>query len=93
MCPRRLASLALAAFSLVAPALALAQGVFPDRPIKLVVPFPPGGTGDLLGRLAAREMQSALGQPVVVENRAGAGGVIGSEIGRASCRERVSSPV
>lgn len=79
MCPRRLATLALAAGSLLAPALAMAQGVFPDRPIKLVVPFPPGGTGDLLGRLAAREMQSALGQPVVVENRAGAGGVIGSE--------------
>lgn len=79
MCPRRFATLALAAGSLLAPALAIAQGVFPDRPIKLVVPFPPGGTGDLLGRLAAREMQSALGQPVVVENRAGAGGVIGSE--------------
>lgn len=79
MCPRRLATLALAACSLLAPTLAMAQGVFPDRPIKLVVPFPPGGTGDLLGRLAAREMQSALGQPVVVENRAGAGGVIGSE--------------
>jgi tripartite-type tricarboxylate transporter receptor subunit TctC len=63
----------------VAPALALAQGAFPDHPIKLVVPFPPGGTGDLLGRLAAREMQAALGQPVVVENRAGAGGVIGSD--------------
>jgi tripartite-type tricarboxylate transporter receptor subunit TctC len=52
---------------------------FPTKPIRLVVPFPPGGTGDLLGRLAAREMQAALGQPVVVENRAGAGGAIGSD--------------
>jgi tripartite-type tricarboxylate transporter receptor subunit TctC len=52
---------------------------WPSRPLKLVVPFPPGGTGDLLGRLAAKEMEVTLGQPVVVENRAGAGGLIGSD--------------
>jgi tripartite-type tricarboxylate transporter receptor subunit TctC len=52
---------------------------YPAKPIRLIVPFPPGGTGDLLGRLAAKEMQTSLGQPVVVENRAGAGGAIGSE--------------
>jgi len=52
---------------------------WPTRPLKLVVPFPPGGTGDLLGRLAAKEMEVTLGQPVVVENRAGAGGLIGSD--------------
>jgi tripartite-type tricarboxylate transporter receptor subunit TctC len=57
----------------------MAQPAWPSRPIKLIVPFPPGGTGDILGRLAAREMQAALGQPVVVENKAGAGGVIGSD--------------
>jgi len=60
------------------PTHAGAQG-WPARPVKLVVPFPPGGTGDLLGRLAAKEMQASLGQPVVVENRAGAGGAIGSD--------------
>lgn len=65
---------ALAFPPLAAPALAQAP-----RPIRLVVPFPPGGTADLLGRLAAREMEARLGQPVVVENRAGAGGAVGSE--------------
>ncbi len=57
---------------------ALAQG-WPTRPVRLVVPFPPGGTADLLGRLAAREVETRIGQPVVVENRAGAGGAVGSE--------------
>ncbi|MGG5809562.1 Bug family tripartite tricarboxylate transporter substrate binding protein [Falsiroseomonas sp. CW058] len=57
---------------------ALAQPVS-ARPLRLVVPFPPGGTADLLGRLAAREIETRLGQPVVVENRAGAGGAVGSE--------------
>ena len=52
---------------------------WPSRPLKLIVPFPPGGTGDLRGRLAAKEMETTLGQPVVVENRAGAGGLIGSD--------------
>jgi tripartite-type tricarboxylate transporter receptor subunit TctC len=61
---------------LAAPALAQAPAA---RPIRLVVPFPPGGTADLLGRIAAREMETRLGQPVVVENRAGAGGAVGSE--------------
>jgi tripartite-type tricarboxylate transporter receptor subunit TctC len=61
---------------LAAPALSQAPG---PRPIRLVVPFPPGGTADLLGRIAAREMETRLGQPVVVENRAGAGGAVGSE--------------
>jgi tripartite-type tricarboxylate transporter receptor subunit TctC len=65
--------------ALATPALARAQPAFPDRPLRLVVPFPPGGTADLLGRLAAREMEAGLGQPVVVENRAGAGGAIGSD--------------
>jgi tripartite-type tricarboxylate transporter receptor subunit TctC len=59
---------------------ASAQGTagFPDRPIKLVVPFTSGGPADVIGRLAAAGLQKALGQPVVVDNPAGAGGRLGA---------------
>jgi tripartite-type tricarboxylate transporter receptor subunit TctC len=52
---------------------------YPDRPIKLVVPFPAGGPTDIMGRIAGQLVSSALGQSVVVENRPGAGGTIGSQ--------------
>ncbi len=74
----RVVALALLALAALAP-MALRAQTWPTRPVKLIVPFPAGGTGDLLGRLAAKEMEASLGQPVVVENRAGAGGVIGSD--------------
>jgi tripartite-type tricarboxylate transporter receptor subunit TctC len=58
---------------------ALTAGAQTVRPIRFIVPFPPGGTADLLARLVAREMEARLGASVVVENRAGAGGVVGSD--------------
>jgi len=57
-----------------------AQTAYPDRPIKLIVPYPPGGTTDLLARTLATRLSERLGQPILIENRAGAGGVIGSQV-------------
>ena len=54
---------------------------YPSRPIKLIVPVPPGGSGDLVGRLMANAAANELGQPIVIENRAGAAGSIGTAIG------------
>lgn len=58
---------------------ALAQGAWPQRPIRLVVPYPPGGSTDVLSRLYAERIGAILGQPCVIENRAGASGNIGTD--------------
>ena len=52
---------------------------FPDHPVRLIIPFPPGGSADPIGRILAGAMEKGLGQTVVVENRSGAGGVIGTD--------------
>jgi tripartite-type tricarboxylate transporter receptor subunit TctC len=65
------------ASSFAAPA-ALAQA-FPSKPITIIVPFPAGGTTDILARLLGQYMSTAMGQPVVIDNRAGAGGNIGGQ--------------
>lgn len=61
-------------------AIAPAQNAYPDRPIKLVVPYPAAGTTDLLARTIAPRLSERLGQAVLIENRAGAGGVIGAQV-------------
>lgn len=76
MISRRFLSLALAAAVVAAPAFAQ---TFPDRPLRVVVPFAPGGVTDSIGRLASEWLGSKLGQPVVVENRTGANGMIAVE--------------
>jgi tripartite-type tricarboxylate transporter receptor subunit TctC len=68
----------LLAALLLLPLLAWAQA-YPSRPVKVVVTFPPGGTPDIYGRIMAAELQKAWSQPVIVENRAGAGGAIGTD--------------
>jgi tripartite-type tricarboxylate transporter receptor subunit TctC len=68
-------ALLLAGLSAAAPA----QN-YPTKPVRLIVPFPPGGSNDIVGRLMAQELTERLGKQVVVDNRGGAGGVLGSEI-------------
>lgn len=80
--PTRRQALSLALAGGLAPSLAAAQTApawRPERPIRLIVPFAPGGSNDIVGRIIAESAGQALGQPIVVENRAGAGSMIGAE--------------
>ena len=70
---------------LAAPHIAGAQGAWPDRPIRIIIPFPPGGSNDTVARILQPKMQEILGRPIVVENRAGASGSVGNgEASRAA---------
>ena len=76
---RLAASLLLAA--LLAPVALAQNAAWPDHPLRIIVPFPPGGPADVLARIAGEQLTQALGQAVVVENKPGAGGNIGMEQG------------
>ncbi len=69
--------------AVLAPVASYAQ-TYPDKPIKIIVPFAPGGGSDFIARFIAQRLQASMGQPVIVDNRPGAGGNLGTEIGVAS---------
>src|SRR4051794_13963669 len=66
------------ALLLAAAALVHAQGTWPDKPITMIVPFPPGGVADTVARPVAEALSKELKTPVVIENRGGAGGALGN---------------
>lgn len=72
-------ALALAAGLALCTGPALAQSPWPSQPIKWIVPYPPGGSTDMLARLVSHKLGERLGQPVIVENKAGAGGNVGTD--------------
>jgi tripartite-type tricarboxylate transporter receptor subunit TctC len=75
-CARIAACLATCAFALAAPS---AKAAYPDKPVRLIVPFPPGGAADLMARLLGQKLGQQLGQAMVLDNRGGAGGTIAVE--------------
>src|ERR1044071_3827851 len=70
----------IAALASVLLAVPAAAQDYPNKPIRIVVPFGPGGGGDIVGRIFGQALQDRLGQPVVIENKPGAGGTLGNEL-------------
>jgi tripartite-type tricarboxylate transporter receptor subunit TctC len=81
---QRIAGLALAGLTAASAAAYASEAAFPDRPLRLIVPYPPGGNTDILARVVAQKMSESLGKPVVVDNRGGGNGLIASEISARS---------
>jgi tripartite-type tricarboxylate transporter receptor subunit TctC len=77
---RTLAACAVGLLSALAPGFAGAQGTFPTRTVRFIVPFPGGGINDVLARIVGEKLQTRWGQPIVIENKTGAGGNIGAEL-------------
>ncbi|MDP2706146.1 MAG: tripartite tricarboxylate transporter substrate-binding protein, partial [Burkholderiales bacterium] len=75
----RLSRALIASIAVLLPAAVLAQA-YPNKPIRLIVPFAPGGTNDVLGRIVAQHLSQTLGQTMIVDNRPGAEGVIGTDL-------------
>ncbi|HEX2542748.1 MAG TPA: tripartite tricarboxylate transporter substrate binding protein [Caldimonas sp.] len=83
---RRAAVLALASLSAacLVPAAVHAQVAYPDKPVRFIVPYPPGGGTDVIARIVQEKFQQTLGQPIVIENRGGAAGSLGSDLAAKS---------
>src|ERR1700687_75143 len=86
--------LALLALMAISSALAISTAIssamaddYPSRPIRLIIPFPPGGSNDVVGRIVANQRGQKLGQTVFVDNRAGAGGVVGTDVAAKSAAD------
>jgi tripartite-type tricarboxylate transporter receptor subunit TctC len=76
----KLSKALLVAFALLCPASAMAQAQgFPNKTIRLIVPFPPGGPNDIIARVVSQKMQDILKQTIVIDNRSGQGGVVGTD--------------
>jgi tripartite-type tricarboxylate transporter receptor subunit TctC len=75
-----IAGVAVGAGMLLSPVVSVAQSDYPNKPVRLIIGFPPGGSTDIVGRIVALKLGERLGQQVIVDNRGGAGGTIGAEV-------------